>query len=70
MTGKTAIKVIGIGGAGGNAIDRMMMCDMKGIDLIAMNTDAQDLKKIKANQHNIICHVINIIILHLKIIIK
>ena len=50
MAGKTAIKVIGIGGAGGNAIDRMMMCEMKGIDLIAMNTDAQDLKKIKADQ--------------------
>ena len=50
MEKKTTIKVIGIGGAGGNAIDRMMQCKMKGIDLIAVNTDVQDLKKIKATQ--------------------
>ena len=47
---KTTIKVIGIGGAGGNAIDRMMQCKIKGIDLIAVNTDVQDLKKIRATQ--------------------
>lgn len=50
MQKKTTIKVIGIGGAGGNAIDRMMQCKMKGIDLIAVNTDVQDLKKIQATQ--------------------
>jgi len=50
MEKKTTIKVIGIGGAGGNAIDRMMQCKMKGIDLIAVNTDVQDLKKIRATQ--------------------
>ncbi len=50
MEKKTTIKVIGIGGAGGNAIDRMMQCKMKGIDLIAVNTDVQDLKKIRALQ--------------------
>ena len=49
MDTKTTIKVIGVGGAGGNAIDRMMQYEVKGIDLIAMNTDAQDLKKIKAH---------------------
>lgn len=47
---KTTIKVVGIGGAGGNAIDRMMQCNIKGIDLIAVNTDVQDLKKIRATQ--------------------
>src|SRR3989339_1496720 len=47
--GSTVIKVIGIGGAGGNAIDRMMKCDIKGIEMIAVNTDTQDLKKIKAH---------------------
>ena len=47
---KTTIKVIGIGGAGGNAIDRMVQCKIKGIDLIAVNTDVQDLKKIRATQ--------------------
>lgn len=41
---------MGIGGAGGNAIDRMMQCKIKGIDLIAVNTDVQDLKKIRALQ--------------------
>ena len=49
MNPKTVIKVIGIGGAGGNAIDRMMACKIKGIELIAANTDSQDLKKIKAH---------------------
>ncbi|MBI2123933.1 MAG: cell division protein FtsZ [Candidatus Wildermuthbacteria bacterium] len=49
MNPKTVIKVMGIGGAGGNAIDRMMACKIKGIELIAVNTDAQDLKKIKAH---------------------
>jgi len=47
---KTTIKVIGVGGAGGNAIDRMVQCKIKGIDLIAINTDVQDLKKIRATQ--------------------
>lgn len=50
MDAKTIIKVIGIGGAGGNAIDRMMQCKIKGIELIAANTDIQDLRKIKAHQ--------------------
>lgn len=45
----TTIKVIGIGGAGGNAIDRMVQCNIKEVDLIAVNTDAQDLKKIQAH---------------------
>lgn len=47
---KTKIKVIGIGGAGNNAISRMFSCDVKGIDLIAINTDIQDLKKVQAHQ--------------------
>lgn len=50
MDQKTTIKVIGVGGAGGNAIDRMVQCKIKGIDLIAINTDIQDLKKIRASQ--------------------
>ncbi len=43
------IKVIGIGGSGCNAITRMMTCGAQGVDLIAINTDAQDLKKTKAH---------------------
>ena len=50
MDFKTTIKVIGVGGAGGNAIDRMMQCKIKGIELIAANTDIQDLRKIKAHK--------------------
>ncbi|MBI2577553.1 MAG: cell division protein FtsZ [Candidatus Wildermuthbacteria bacterium] len=50
MNARTVIKVIGVGGGGGNAVDRMMECDLKGIELIAVNTDAQDLKKIDAHK--------------------
>ena len=47
---KTKIKVIGVGGAGSNAVSRMMKHKVDGIDLVAMNTDAQDLKKVRASQ--------------------
>jgi cell division protein FtsZ len=45
----TKIKVVGIGGAGGNTISRLFRYKIKGVDLIAINTDLQDLKKIKAD---------------------
>ncbi len=44
------IKVIGIGGSGGNAVNRMMGCHIDGVDFIAINSDFQDLKKIKATK--------------------
>jgi cell division protein FtsZ len=37
------IKVIGIGGAGGNAVNTMIASSLKGVDFIAANTDAQAL---------------------------
>ena len=37
------IKVVGIGGAGNNAVSRMMQVGIAGAEVIAMNTDAQDL---------------------------
>ncbi len=37
------IKVIGVGGAGGNAINRMISSDLRGVDFIAVNTDKQAL---------------------------
>ena len=43
------IKVVGIGGSGGNAISRMKKSKITGVELIAINTDYQDLKKIKAD---------------------
>ena len=39
------IKVIGVGGSGGNAINHMVSSDVTGVEFIAMNTDAQDLHK-------------------------
>lgn len=39
------IKVIGVGGAGGNAINRMSRSEIKNVELIAANTDAQDLRR-------------------------
>lgn len=43
------IKVIGIGGGGGNAINRMIESGVKGVEFIAANTDYQVLKNSKAD---------------------
>lgn len=43
------IKVVGIGGSGGNAVSRMKKCKIKNVELIAINTDVQDLKKVKSD---------------------
>ena len=43
------IKVIGIGGGGGNAINRMVESGVKGVEFIAANTDYQVLKNSKAD---------------------
>ena len=40
---KAKLKVVGVGGAGGNAVTRMITSGMQGVDFIAINTDAQDL---------------------------
>jgi cell division protein FtsZ len=40
--------VIGVGGAGGNAINEMIDSNLQGVEFIAVNTDAQDLKLSKA----------------------
>ena len=44
----TNIKVIGVGGGGGNAVNRMSDAGIQGVELIAMNTDSQILKYSKA----------------------
>lgn len=44
------VKVLGIGGSGGNALSRMAKCHIPGVDLVAINCDFQDLQKTKANQ--------------------
>ena len=48
MTNITNIKVIGVGGGGGNAVNRMVESGMRGIEFIAMNTDQQVLFNSKA----------------------
>jgi cell division protein FtsZ len=44
------IKVVGVGGAGGAAINRMVDAGITGVDFVAVNTDAQALHHSKANQ--------------------
>lgn len=44
------IKVVGIGGAGGNAINRMVQAGIQGVELIAINTDEQALRRSEAYQ--------------------
>ena len=51
---RTRIKVIGVGGAGKNAIDHMIENDVQGVEFIAVNTDAQDLKYCKARKRLLI----------------
>ena len=44
----TDIKVVGIGGAGGNAINRMIASGLKKVVFVAMNTDIQALQRSNA----------------------
>ena len=41
------LRVIGVGGGGGNAINRMIEEGLKGVEFLAINTDAQDLANVK-----------------------
>ena len=44
------IRVVGIGGSGGNAINRMIESDLQGVEFIAINTDEQDLELSQASR--------------------
>ena len=46
---KPRILVMGVGGAGGNAINAMIESGLSGVEFVAVNTDAQDLSKNKAD---------------------
>ena len=48
VDGTATIKVIGVGGAGNNAVNRMIEAEIKGVDFIAVNTDKQALQISKA----------------------
>ncbi len=50
MQNITTIKVVGVGGGGGNAINRMVVSGLKGVEFISMNTDQQALIASKATQ--------------------
>ena len=43
------IKVVGVGGGGGNAVDRMIEKGIQNVEFIAVNTDAQALRRSKAD---------------------
>ncbi|MCZ6633793.1 MAG: cell division protein FtsZ [bacterium] len=43
------IRVVGVGGSGGNAINRMIDADLQGVEFIAINTDQQDLELSQAS---------------------
>lgn len=46
---KPTIKVIGVGGGGGNAVNRMIENEVQGVEFVAINTDAQVLRLSKAD---------------------
>ena len=48
LDGTATIKVIGVGGAGNNAENRMVDCGIRGVEFIAVNTDRQALQMSKA----------------------
>jgi cell division protein FtsZ len=39
------IRVVGVGGSGLNAVNHMINCKVKGVEFVAINTDAQDLHR-------------------------
>lgn len=49
MDGSATIKVIGVGGAGNNAVDRMIKSGIRGVEFIVVNTDRQVLQESKAS---------------------
>ena len=46
---KTNIKVVGVGGAGGNAVNRMIAEGLQNVEFVAVNTDAKDLMRSDAD---------------------
>lgn len=50
LNGNAKIKVVGVGGAGGNAVNRMIKMDIAGVDFLAINTDALALEHSLASE--------------------
>ncbi|MCH5141959.1 cell division protein FtsZ, partial [Mammaliicoccus sciuri] len=45
MSDDAVIKVVGVGGGGGNAVEHMVRESIEGVEFISVNTDAQALRK-------------------------
>lgn len=50
LSNNAIIKVIGVGGGGGNAVEHMVRERIEGVEFFAINTDAQALRKIEVSQ--------------------
>lgn len=48
-TAGTVIRVVGVGGGGGNAVNRMIEEGIKGVEFVAINTDSKDLARSEAD---------------------
>src|SRR2546425_8428165 len=49
LEGNARIKVVGVGGAGGNAVNRMIRSKLRGVEFVAVNTDLQALGNSEAH---------------------
>jgi cell division protein FtsZ len=49
QTGQPALRVVGVGGAGVNAVNRMVEAEIEGVEFVAINTDLQSLQQSTAN---------------------
>lgn len=47
IEGEVRVKVVGVGGAGGNAVHRMAGAGLRGVEFLAVNTDVQALRRVK-----------------------
>ena len=52
QAGTATIKVVGVGGGGGNVINRMIEAGLRGVEFITVNTDRQALGLSIANKKN------------------
>ena len=52
---KPRIVVIGVGGAGGNAVNNMIDANLQGVEFVVANTDAQALVRSKAPKRSSAC---------------
>ena len=52
LSSTATIKVIGVGGAGNNAVDRMIEAGIRNVDFISVNTDKQALDRMQGEIRN------------------